>query len=205
MARDGKPTRDNILAQSRALILENGFSGTSIDHILERTGITKGAFFYHFKTKSVLAKALIEEFAREDIGHMERALKETAHLKGDALSRLLLFVQLFIDMMSDLTEPPPGCLYASYLSETNQFDQEIRDFILNTILLWRNTLELLLRDVLKEYDMRIDVDIPSLADLITVIFEGSYVVSKAVNEPDLTAKQLQHLKNYFQLLFIPKK
>ncbi len=204
MARDGKPTRDKILTQSRALILENGFSGTSIDHILERTGITKGAFFYHFKTKNVLAKALIEEFAKEDIGHMEEALKATEHLKGDALSRLLAFIQLFIDMMSDLTEPPPGCLYASYLNETNQFDQELRDFISTTILVWRNTLELLISDVIKENNVRIKADIPSLADLITVIFEGSYVVSKAVNEPDLTAKQLQHLKNYIQLLFDPK-
>lgn len=204
MARDGKPTRDKILTQSRALILENGFSGTSIDHILERTGITKGAFFYHFKTKNVLAKALIEEFAKEDIGHMKEALKATEHLKGDALGRLLAFIQLFIDMMSDLTEPPPGCLYASYLNETNKFDQELRDFISTTILVWRNTLELLISDVIKENNVRIKADIPSLADLITVIFEGSYVVSKAVNEPDLTAKQLQHLKNYIQLLFDPK-
>ena len=58
MGRDGKPTRDKILAESKALVFENGFAGTSIDKILQRTGITKGAFFYHFKTKNALAKAL---------------------------------------------------------------------------------------------------------------------------------------------------
>jgi TetR/AcrR family transcriptional regulator, transcriptional repressor for nem operon len=49
MARDGKPTRDKILAESKTLVLENGFAGTSVDQILERSQITKGAFFYHFK------------------------------------------------------------------------------------------------------------------------------------------------------------
>lgn len=204
MGRDGKPTRDKILAQSKALVLDNGFSGTSIDQILERTGITKGAFFYHFKTKDALAKALIEEFARVDIGEMERVLKETEPLKGDSLNRLLQFVQEFIDMMSDLKEPYPGCLYASYTHEANQFSQEIKDYILNTILLWRNTFEVLLANVLKEYDTVSEVDISSLADCFTVAFEGAFIVSKALNEPDLTAKQLQHLKHYFQLIFVKK-
>lgn len=205
MARDGKPTRDKILAESRDLVLKNGFSGTSIDNILEKTGITKGAFFYHFKTKNILAKALIEEFAREDISYMNEALEKTEPLKGDALNRLLQFVQEFIDMFEDLSEPPPGCLYASYLSESDRFDDEIKEFISSTFLLWRNTFELLLHNVLEENETKIEVDIASLADMLVVIFEGSYVVSKAVNEADLTAKQLIHLKNYFEILFDSKK
>lgn len=204
MARDGKPTRDKILAESRDLVLKNGFSGTSIDNIIEKTGITKGAFFYHFKTKNILAKSLIEEFAREDISYMDEALKKTEPLKGDALNRLLQFVQEFIDMFEDLAEPPPGCLYASYLSESDRFDNEIMEFISSTFLLWRTTFEVLIKNVLEENDTKIDVDIASLADMLVVIFEGSYVVSKAVNEADLTKKQLIHLKNYFQLLFVAK-
>ncbi len=204
MGRDGKPTRDKILAESKALVFENGFSGTSIDQILERTGITKGAFFYHFKTKNLLAKALIEEFAKEDISHMNEALEKTERLEGDPLDRLLRFIQEFIDMMSNLTEPP-GCLYASYTYEPSQFDQDILGHISETLLAWRTTMEGLLNDVLEEYDIKGDVDIQSLADHTVVIFEGAYVVSKALNEPNTTAEQLKHLKNYFRLLFQSKK
>ena len=204
MARDGKPTRDKILAESRTLVFENGFSGTSIDQILEKTGITKGAFFYHFKTKNALALALIEEFAREDIHHMNETLQITAHLKGDPLSRLLQFIQEFIDMMSELTEPP-ACLYASYSYEPKQFSKDIMDLISDTILAWRTTMRQLIEEVLVDYDMKTEVDIQSLADHTVVIFEGAYVVSRALNGPDITAKQLQHLKNYFELLFVPKK
>lgn len=204
MGRDGKPTRDKILVESKALVFENGFSGTSIDQILERTGITKGAFFYHFKTKNLLAKALIEEFAKEDISHMNEALEKTERLEGDPLDRLLRFIQEFIDMMSNLKEPP-GCLYASYTYEPSQFDQDILNHISETLLAWRTTMEQLLKDVLEEYDIKGDVDIRSLADHTVVIFEGAYVVSKALNEPNTTAEQLKHLKNYFRLLFESKK
>jgi len=204
MARDGKPTRDKILAQSKTLVFENGFAGTSIDQILNKTGITKGAFFYHFKTKNDLAKTLIEEFAEEDMSHMEWALNETEHLKEEPLKRLLQFIQLFIDMMENLKEPP-SCLYASYTYESKQFDQEIIELISTTILKWRNTFIKLINNVLGDIEPNIEVDISSLADLFTVIFEGAFVVSKSLNEPKLTAKQLQHLKNYIQLLFSQKK
>jgi len=40
-----------------------------------------------------------------------------------------------------------------------------------------------------------------LSDQFVVIFEGAFVVSKALNDSDITAKQLQHLKNYLELLF----
>ncbi|RKN83520.1 TetR/AcrR family transcriptional regulator [Ulvibacterium marinum] len=204
MGRDGTPTRNKILAESKQLVFENGFSGTSIDQILERTGITKGAFFYHFKTKNALAKALIEEFAREDIHHMNEALKKTEDLKGDALDRLLRFIQEFIDMMCEVDEPY-SCLYASYTYEPNQFDEETLNRIAETILTWRTTMEKLINDVLKKYDTKIEVDIQSLADHTVVIFEGAFVVSKALKGKDLTADHLRHLKNYFELIFEKKK
>lgn len=204
MARDGKPTRDNILAQSLALVLDNGFSGTSIDQILEKSGITKGAFFYHFKTKDALAQALIEEFVRVDLEELERVLSATGHIK-DPLDRLLAFIQEFVDVMTELEEPYPGCLYASYTYEPNQFGQEIKDRIADTILVWRRTMEGLLQEALKVYDLTKDVDIRSLADQFLVIFEGAYIVSKAVNEAQVTARQLEHYRNYIKLLFKPKE
>jgi len=204
MGRDGKPTRNKILAESKALVFENGFSGTSIDQILKKTGITKGAFFYHFKTKSALAKTLIEEYAKEDITHMNEILKNTEHLKGNALDRLLQFIQEYIDMMEGLTEPP-ACLYASYTYEPNNFDSDTLNHISETLLTWRATMKQLINNVLEENDTKIEVDIQSLADHTIVIFEGAFVVSKALNAPDVTADHLKHLKNYFELIFEPKK
>ncbi len=203
MGRDGKPTRDNILAQSKTLVQENGFAGTTIDRILDRTGITKGAFFYHFKTKDDLAKALIEEYARVDIAEMNRVLEKTESIE-DPLERLLQFVQEFIDMMQQLENPYPGCLYASYNHEPNHFSDDIKDFIADVLLQWRKTFEQMIEAVLKEYKAALQVDKKALADQFIVVFEGGFVVSKALNAADITSKQLLQFKNYLQLLFVKK-
>jgi len=55
---------------------------------------------------------------------------------------------------------------------------------------------------LKDYEAATIVDIVSLVNFSTVIFESSFVVSKTINDLKITTKQLTHLKNYFQLLFV---
>ncbi|RIA08884.1 TetR family transcriptional regulator [Flavobacteriaceae bacterium MAR_2010_72] len=203
MARDGKLTRDKILLESKALIFKHGFSGTSIDQILDKTGITKGAFFYHFKTKNALAMALIEEFAKADMVKLNEALERTESLKGNSLNRLLQYIQEFIDAETGQNEPP-GCLYASYLYEPQQFEPEVMDHISEAILVWRTVIGNLIEEVLKDYNSKYPTDVESLADHVTVIFEGAFIVSRALNDPNIAAKQLQHLKNYVALLFEKK-
>ncbi|MCV9387388.1 TetR/AcrR family transcriptional regulator [Reichenbachiella ulvae] len=200
MGRDGKPTRDKILAVSKALIYENGFAGTSVDAILSKTGITKGAFFYHFKTKAELALVLIHDFAETDLKELDRVLNDTNQYLDQPKQRLIEFVQRFINMFSGLEEPP-GCLYASVSNEQNQFNDEIKKVVSDTMLKWRIALEDMIDKVLENHDTAIAINKESLADQFNVIIEGAFIVSKALNDPTLIAKQLVHYRNYLELLF----
>ena len=46
LKKKGLSTKDKILKETKGLVLQNGYVGTTIDMILEKTSITKGAFFY---------------------------------------------------------------------------------------------------------------------------------------------------------------
>ena len=54
-------TRRNILEKAFELIYERGYQNTSIDDILATTGVTKGAFYYHFQNKDEMGLAIIHE------------------------------------------------------------------------------------------------------------------------------------------------
>ena len=47
-------TRTRIMDIAEASILTKGFDATSIDEIVAAAEITKGGFFYHFKSKKDL-------------------------------------------------------------------------------------------------------------------------------------------------------
>ena len=52
--------KQKLLDAAFALIRERGFSATTVDALCERAGVTKGAFFHHFKSKDELGVAAAE-------------------------------------------------------------------------------------------------------------------------------------------------
>ncbi len=58
---DAQKTREQLLMTAFSAMHKNGFRATGINDILEKTGLTKGAFYYHFSNKAALGYAIIEE------------------------------------------------------------------------------------------------------------------------------------------------
>jgi TetR/AcrR family transcriptional repressor of nem operon len=201
MPRDGTATRDRILDSAEAVILDRGYSGMTVDRLIEAAGLTKGAFFYHFRSKDDLAAALIRRFAERDAATWTETWARAERLATDPLDRVLVFIGLFIEMFDGLTTPHPGCLYASYVYEWQTFDPDTRDVVANSFRMWRRELGSKFEQVLEKYPPRRPADAPSLADEFTVVIEGAFVMGKAMGEPELVAAQLSHFRNYVELLF----
>ena len=205
MRRDGTATRGKILDAAQSLVLARGYVGMTVDHVLNEVGITKGAFFHHFKSKDDLARALLQRYAERD----ERIYRETREraekLSDDPLQQVLLYIGLFQEMFEGLTEPYPGCLFASYIYELQQFGDDTRELIRSSFTKRRELLQEKFEAVARRYPPRIEVDAASLADAFTVVLEGAFVTSKALNEPKLVSDQLRHFRNYVELLFRPRE
>ncbi|MDC6366199.1 MULTISPECIES: TetR/AcrR family transcriptional regulator [Flavobacteriaceae] len=204
MKRYNTPTKDNIIKEATQLIFKNGFAGTSIDLILAKTGITKGAFFYHFKTKADLALALLNDFARYDAERLQQALNNTEEFSNSPKQRLLEFIQFFINLFEDL-ENPPGCLYASVSNEQNTYSDEVKQVVFDGFTEWRRVFKMLFDDILNEHQVNVpDLDADSLLSHFNAVLEGAFILSKALYDPKIPVKQLKHLKNYYNLLFQEK-
>ncbi|RDD61181.1 TetR/AcrR family transcriptional regulator [Ferruginivarius sediminum] len=201
MPRNGSTTRTTIMDAAEALILETGFSATSVDRVIDRAGVTKGTFFYHFQSKAGLARALVERYAEHDLNNLESNLARAEKLSRDPLQQLLIFVGLFEEAAEALTEPYPGCLFASYCSEAGLFDQDTLQIIRDTMTTWRTRLGAKIEEAMAKHPPRLDVDADSLADMITVAFEGAFMLSKSLSDPNVVSQQLGHYRNYLELLF----
>lgn len=189
---------------AEAQILEQGFAATSIERVIDRVGITKGAFFHHFRSKADLAYALVERYAALDLANLERNMARAEKLSRDPLQQVLIFIGLFQESAEELTEPYPGCLFASYLNEAQLFDERTLATIQATMQEWRRRLGAKFDVVLRERPPALPVSSESLADMMTVIFEGAFIVSKTMKEAQTVAEQVAHYRNYIELLF-PEK
>lgn len=55
-----KSTRDHIVEEADRLFYQQGFEHTSFAHIAEAVKISRGNFYYHFKTKDEILDAVID-------------------------------------------------------------------------------------------------------------------------------------------------
>lgn len=203
MPRDGRDTKSTIMDAAESLILEQGFASASIDRIVARARITKGTFFYHFESKSDLAYALVARFAALDRQTLDTNMVRAEGLSRDPLQQFLIFIGLMREMMEGLSEPYPGCLYAAYVYEAELFDDRTMKIIRDAMQGWRDVIASKIRQVMERYPPRRPFKPEALADMLTVAFEGAFIVSKTMNEPDLVAEQLDLYRNFVEQLFAP--
>ena len=201
MARKGNDTLTGILDAAEAMILRHGFGATSLDAVLQNAGLTKGAFFHHFRSKNDLAHALIERFARRDAELLDTLVERAERLSRDPLQQVLLLVGLLAEMMDERDEPFPGCLYATYSYEAQLFDDRTHAVIREGLLRWRERLGEKLRLALAAHPPRLPAEPDELADMLNVIVEGAYIMSRTLGDARAAAAQLRHYRNYLELLF----
>lgn len=197
----GADTRTRLLVAAEELILERGFAGTTVGAVIERVGVTKGAFFHHFDSKAELGRALVERYAEADIRNLEQSLALAERLSDDPLQQMLAFVTLYQEKLEGLEEPYDGCLLASYCYEADLLDEETLSVGRHTMAEWRRRLSRKLDRVAERHPPDREVDTAGLADMFTVVVEGGYVLSRALREPDAVARQLGHYRRYLELLF----
>ncbi|NIG54804.1 TetR/AcrR family transcriptional regulator [Chitinophaga sp. Cy-1792] len=62
--KKAEATRLEILRKAFELIYVKGYQASSIDDILAKTQVTKGAFYYHFKNKEQMGMAIINDLLK---------------------------------------------------------------------------------------------------------------------------------------------
>ena len=201
MSKNGEATKTRILDAAHALIMGHSLAGTSIDMVLEKAEITKGAFFYHFKSKAALARAAIERYIAQDAAHFEANLERAEKLSRDPLQQILILIGLFQEEVEQFSELSAGCLIASYTYQFEELDEDIQAISTQAMLHWRSRLGAKFAAVLAKYPPRIAVRAEDLADRMVCTFEGALVMMRVLREPTQLSQQLSHFRNYVELLF----
>nr|WP_070960885.1 TetR/AcrR family transcriptional regulator [Hyphomonas sp. Mor2] len=67
-------TRLKLLNAFRNSFLERGYAATTVKHVLDQTGLSKGALYHHFSSKEEIIEALFEHESRSTI---ERVMTRT--------------------------------------------------------------------------------------------------------------------------------
>ena len=80
----GVATRDRLLLAARELFGEQGYDATSIEEVLARSEVARGALYHHYRSKAELFETVVEEVLLE----IAERTGAAAHGIDDPLERL---------------------------------------------------------------------------------------------------------------------
>lgn len=121
MGTKAEQIRARIIDAADELFYQYGFDNTSFTDIAQAVNISRGNFYYHFKTKDEILKAVVQARCK--------AIKTTlAHWENeysDAKQRIHAFINLSLSNKGKIKKY--GCPVASLCAELNKVNHAMRD------------------------------------------------------------------------------
>jgi TetR/AcrR family transcriptional repressor of nem operon len=197
----GKPdARSRLLEAALTLIRAKGYSATSVDELCTAAGVTKGAFFHHFKSKDALAVAAADYWS-QTTGALFAAAPYHNH--ADPLDRVLGYVA-FRKQLLQGEVPEFTCLVGTMVQEAYESTPAIRDACERSISGHAATLEADIQAAIGSRALSPDWSAQSLALHTQAVLQGAFILAKAKGDAAAAAESIDHLRRYLELLFRPQ-
>jgi TetR/AcrR family transcriptional repressor of nem operon len=189
--------RTRLLDSALRIIREKGYHATSVDELCAAAGVTKGAFFHHFKSKEDLAVAAADHWSTTT---GELFAGAPYHGFADPLDRVLAYLDFRASLIAGTTAEFT-CLVGTMAQETFLTNPAIRDACFASIAGHAETLETDLDAAIEFYGVSGGVTAKGLALHTQAVLQGAYILAKAKNDPSIASESIGHLRRYFALLF----
>jgi AcrR family transcriptional regulator len=197
----GTATREKILDIAKSAVLAKGFGATSIDEIIAEAGLTKSGFFYHFRDKNELARALVRRFRDQVEAALEDTFGRAGELTDDPLQRFLIGLKLFAELVAEEHRDGSGCIIASICYQERLFDREVMTSIRDFSQSWRQRFHEYLSDISKQYDLALGVDLNDLSDMLACVIDGAIIMARVNNDHRFIERQVLAYRAHVRMAF----
>jgi AcrR family transcriptional regulator len=176
---DNEPdTRGKILQAAYREIHRHGFQSASLSAILARTGVTKGALYYHFPNKTELGYAVIEEVISERIN---LSFVEPLKRHGNPIDGLIELISASGEAFS-MTDIQLGCPLTALAQEMAPIDEGFRTRLIKIYAQWHDAIVECFRRAKDANLLRDDVDPTTAAATVVAAMEGALNAAKVAQD-----------------------
>lgn len=195
--QDKKSSRELLLEAATELIRTKGYSSTTVDDLCEKAGVSKGTFFHNFSSKEDLAVAAANRWSEVTSEFFRTA---PYHQHKDPLEKVIGYIRFRKEILKgDLQDFT--CLVGTMVQEIYSSNPQINQACFQSISQHAETLEQDLDEARRMYSPKAEWTPKSLALHTQAVIQGAFILAKASGNVKVAAESIDHLENYFHLLF----
>lgn len=166
---------EETLNKAMNLFWEKGFVNTSINDIVNISGINRAVLYKNFGGKSKFFLATLEHFYKTITYTLHRPLRN----KADGVNGIIQFFSQFIEIYDSAGLCSRGCFIIATASDINSHDEYVKYFIQEFIDGTRTSFRNLLAQSRTDKVLKEDIDIDSVADFLVGNLFGLLTLCRA--------------------------
>jgi AcrR family transcriptional regulator len=195
--RNPERTRERLLRAASHEVYISGFQSASLDAILASTGVTKGALYYHFKSKEALGYAIVEEIIAPDV--RAKWLRPLQRGK-DPIDALIGRVQRISVRPEDVRG---GCQLNNLAQEMSPLHAGFRKRLASVFQEWQEGVASVLREGQADGSVRRDLDPDETAGFLIAMVEGWGSLAKNAQDAKVMNAGIRNIVGWLRSLREP--
>ncbi|WP_317039295.1 TetR/AcrR family transcriptional regulator [Paenimyroides marinum] len=185
-----------ILHKAFELIYVKGYQTTSIDDIIATTQVTKGAFYYHFKTKDEMGLAIINEVLKPTLAS---SFIEPLQGEQDPLDAIYNLMDSLL-MKNEFLKVEYGCPASNFTQEMTPWNSEFNKALNELTREWTEAITATIERGKKSGVIRKDVNAKQVTTFVLSGYWGIRNLGKLENSKKVYISYLKQLKIYLNSL-----
>jgi TetR/AcrR family transcriptional regulator, transcriptional repressor for nem operon len=185
----GEQTRRKIVEAAAPIFNKRGYEGSSLNELMEATGLKKGGIYRHFSSK--------EELAAEVFDYTWEAAWNARLINVDEMANgIEKLRQLIANFVEHRSPVAGGCPILNTAIDADDGNPVLRAHVTKALRLWLRRLQTIVDQAQVRGEAQPGVDPKTVATLIVASLEGALMMSR-IQRSDQALRRVQaHLDRY---------
>ena len=166
-------TRQYIIEKTAPVFNRQGFAGTSINDIIEATGLTKGSIYGNFESKDEVALAAFDY----NFGMISSMIRSKMAAKPHSVDKLKVYLSVFSDFVN-LPMLHGGCPVLNTAIESDDTHGQLRAKAVGAIEDWYKNIEGVIKYGVDMGQIKQGTNAKDFAGAFIALIEGGMMLAK---------------------------
>ena len=189
-------TKQFIIEKAAPIFNAKGYAGTSLNDLIDATGLTKGSIYGNFENKDDVALAAFDF----NFGKVTAYIRERILASENSIDRLLVYPLVYRDFLK-IPFLQAGCPILNTSTEADDTHPLLREKASNALAFWKASIENQIKRGIERKEIKKNTNPTEVAVILMSLIEGAVMQAKVTKK----STELRIAMNYLEKLILELK